>query len=1247
MQNRPPLLVPLNPNHPHCLDGLDHWLQLDLLDDDQVKRLCHQGLTCPLPAWEPESPAARTVPYRPPVAASPATPDPPPRQRSIAQAIKDEFSIRWLLGLGVFVVLISSAVLAASQWGQLPPAGQYGILWLYTLAFALTSAILEHRQRLTLTAQTLHTIVLGLIPLNFWAMDELGLWRSPLGWITLVLATLSLSFWLWQSPRLTRPQTALLLLFSLCHWGFNTVPGVSHLGLYLATLGGILLYRQQQRLSLLAVIAYGLGSICVRGLVTDPVALSSLGLAWGLLGWQVAQAPPPQRTQSPHTSRTHLGALFFICGWLLSLLSLSWQAIAITGLALHRLRQRLQTLGKPQELLLTALVALQGYIILGQLLPQSLRNRLWEGFQDLLGVSSWGTITAVLTLPYLLGLLWLTGWLRHQDSRRLLSQQGDAGIFLFGLSLALIGMEGFSGGWLLWLPLGAMLAIVIQRRYPQSQILANIAQLLLLGGIASLLDWRAEGNFSLHQWGLLLLSFALLEGLWTNLQSAGLWQTSAWQITQALGLSSYLILIAASPRDGSLPLAWWWWLLPASLGVAARYGVARYRTSAAWFAIAGAIALQILPFWGNFSNLLFEPLPDPRPLLVLSSGLGLLLLLPLVRCLRDRRAGAIAVGFGVVWTSAVCVETLPLVGQNWLLVLSLIPLGLWSLGRWGKQRDGELSRLYAPGCGLWGWLTAITLMVSFTLRSLLIYQHPFLPPSLLMVVSLGLLIVGVVIHQGRHLNARGLYTIGWGVELIAVEMTIEFTNSFWVLALVNIALGLLVQDLGNRWLRRLPELTDSRLSPLHTLPIIYGLIALLLRANLISPWAGLISVGASLILLTVGRQLDRWGRGFVYTGLLGLTLSSCELLLGQLSGFGEGDRGVALALLFVGWMLLYRGTAPQLSGYLRIPQTRLQQVAHAHWGLGTLVLAAAATTPIAAVGAKNFSPLPLLSGGLLTAYAIWQSRQPHLSTETRLWLYLGVAQGYGVLNISITISGTQQQLFPLLGAIAVFLAVFLYQAPWSRWGWHPSPWHQVARLLPLMVGVLTINEVHPLSLLAIALFYGILGQWERQVRWHYLGLAALCGLAVQGLDAFEISVLSLWLAPITLSILYITRVDPYFQEGRQRSLRHQIRLGTLTLFFAFTYFPSHWFGIAVLGLLLLLAGLGLKIRAFLFVGTAFFVITISEQLILLGASHTLSKWILGLGFGIILISIAALVESRKPQVVSTLQTWQSLLESWE
>ncbi|MGM0457221.1 MAG: hypothetical protein ACQERW_13790, partial [Cyanobacteriota bacterium] len=167
------------------------------------------------------------------------------------------------------------------------------------------------------------------------------------------------------------------------------------------------------------------------------------------------------------------------------------------------------------------------------------------------------------------------------------------------------------------------------------------------------------------------------------------------------------------------------------------------------------------------------------------------------------------------------------------------------------------------------------------------------------------------------------------------------------------------------------------------------------------------------------------------------------------------------------------------------------------------------------------------------------------------------------------------------------------------------------------------------------------------VRWHYLALTALCGLASQGLNAFDIDALILWLAPVTLSILYVAQVDPSFRDGGDRTLRHQLRLGTLALFFALSYLPSHWPIIGSLSLLLLLAGLSLKIRAFLFVGTAFFVITILEQFIILGTLYTLSKWILGLGFGLVLILAGAIFESKKLQIKSTLNSAAEQLKDWE
>jgi hypothetical protein len=120
------------------LEGLEAWQQLGLLSNEQVKQVCRKYLVCLLPQVLQTSPV--------PTAASTPTPDfitPELEQRrshpqshpqssdrqpmsTIAegspsfvaqrlQALMAEISVIWLLFLGVFMVVVSSGVLAASQ----------------------------------------------------------------------------------------------------------------------------------------------------------------------------------------------------------------------------------------------------------------------------------------------------------------------------------------------------------------------------------------------------------------------------------------------------------------------------------------------------------------------------------------------------------------------------------------------------------------------------------------------------------------------------------------------------------------------------------------------------------------------------------------------------------------------------------------------------------------------------------------------------------------------------------------------------------------------------------------------------------------------------------------------------------------------------------------------------------------------------------------------------------------------------
>ena len=109
------------------LDGLDIWLQLGLISQAQVKKIARHQLCCPLPVEDFLSPQSQdTIPST--AALIPAVPATPNLLQRVWQSFLDELSIRWLLFLGIFLVVVSSGVLAASQWQNFPDYGQYLIL---------------------------------------------------------------------------------------------------------------------------------------------------------------------------------------------------------------------------------------------------------------------------------------------------------------------------------------------------------------------------------------------------------------------------------------------------------------------------------------------------------------------------------------------------------------------------------------------------------------------------------------------------------------------------------------------------------------------------------------------------------------------------------------------------------------------------------------------------------------------------------------------------------------------------------------------------------------------------------------------------------------------------------------------------------------------------------------------------------------------------------------------------------------
>jgi hypothetical protein len=145
---------------------------------------------------------------------------------------------------------------------------------------------------------------------------------------------------------------------------------------------------------------------------------------------------------------------------------------------------------------------------------------------------------------------------------------------------------------------------------------------------------------------------------------------------------------------------------------------------------------------------------------------------------------------------------------------------------------------------------------------------------------------------------------------------------------------------------------------------------------------------------------------------------------------------------------------------------------------------------------------------------------------------------------------------------------------------------------------------------------------------------------------------------LSASLLYVAQIDPGLQQQRDRDKRHWLR-SLATALVCLTGFYQSEAGITgvapvLAGLLALvldfgfiLAGLLLRVRAFLFIGTVTFVLQVLWQLWRFVSDYSLTLWIFGILLGLLLIWVAATFEARRAQVNTFVQRWASQLELWE
>jgi hypothetical protein len=1321
--DRPPnIQVRLPSSHPELLQGLDILLNLGLISDSQVRQICRENLVSRL-VLQPQkttvySQATEELPAEFIQNNPPKEPTAPSFATTMLQSLGAELSVRWLLFLGVFLVVVSSGVLAASQWQRFPASGQYGVLFAYTLSFWGFSFWAGKQPNLKLTARTLLTVTLLLVPVNFWAMDSFGLWRNPLDWIVVAIASVVLTavtillcnnrLFVANLPKGKLPLINILLLCYL-HWGWQ-LPGFSLISIYLAMVGTTIATIYHTRLQepiptetenkgTALIIIYGLGVLLVRAIFVARVDVTQLGLAIGICGWLLgwlAQnswkdkqtsplSPPP--LEFPWQS---IGGVLLFLGWLVSVIPHPWQAFSVSVLSLWFFGTRLRKYSLKQDFTAIFLIGLQGVCLGWRLIPFELQKSIVTTATQLTHSQNepWALLSISL-FPYIIVMVGVTDRL-YRSGKRELAKFGERLTLSLGACLTTIALVNPTLRSLNLLLDTITLAIVTYRGFPQElpetliyktaktpstprnkslrefyygenqrgqgeNFTTSLIYLTHITGVITLFSWvnLLLPSLTNEIWAVICL--ALMVGEWLFSVGNGTWRRSSWHIGFGLAIISFCLLLidfqsswlgyitpsscvlgGSKCTQGNWGLIWL--ITPLTLTAIASRSATPHRTTNSSFSLLGLICAQFL----------ILPLPKLR---LIGLGVGAVLMFANTRYLRTQESAVLTVGFGLSFIAGIFWES-HLLLTGWFVGSAIAILGLWLIQKTLTQRNNELSTLYAAAIDKWAIALCCFELFSLTLYSVLVFQQ-ITKPEFLNVISTAITLTAIAFRGWQLPTNVAFYGIGLCLELLAAQLLSFGEHSIIKIAIANIALGLIAQFSGEWWRRR--HNLETLPNRWHVLPLIYGVFGAVLRTGTFSNWTGLSSLAVALIIIGVGRR-QRGLKPLLYLGIIGLSVSAYELLLYQMlqaTGGGIGDGLIAMSALGAGIMYFYRLLAPWLVGYLRLSARELTAIAHFHWLWSSCLLMAATTSPV-----QVNQYLGLTTGAFLIRYAIFQGRTLKLSDPGKipeipideLWVYLGLLQtgvvSFFLQNMPIGRLFTGV-LLPWQSAIACVVAYFLYILPWERWGWSKTPWQRTAYILPLIFVWLTSAVVYPITLLIVACFYIFLAKSHRNIRFTYVSIILIDWAFWRWLYQLQVTE-TLWYASlIGLSLLYVAQLDTGLRQLEDKATRHSLRLVGAGLICGWAIIFNQPVIPGILSLIAIFAGLALRVRAFLYVGTASFFITSIYQLVIFCLRYPFLKWVVGLVVGILLISIAANFETRRTQLNSLLRNQSNGFQEWE
>jgi hypothetical protein len=1244
------VFLTVDANHPNFLTGLALWLQLGLLTERQVRQIGQDSLTCTLP----QSPVAQPVPVsqlhdvdQPSPIRAKLKVVPPHRSshrqtmvEQVLRSLQQELSVVWLLVLGVFLVVVSSAVLVASQWQHVSSIGQYLVLLSYTIVVWGVSRWAGHQSNLQLTAATLQTLALLLFSVNFWAIDRFLLQSIQLPFMltatvaAVLLTTLTRLVFQQRfsgSDRLSLLLLYLFLSYLQCGWNLPHFPFVA---VYLGTIAIGIAISPSVGFARLIFPIVAISLLFLRAIFIAQVDVTQLGLALGILGWFATRAAQQYTTSSLWL----LSGSLLVGGWFVSVVNVPWQSLVVSGIALWSGIQLLQRYWLKSQVTGLLIVGLQSIWLLWRLVPVTLQAQAFNIAADLTQTQSKPfALLGIVLLPYLAIVLLIAHWFK-QHQKLELAQHTEAIAIVFGVGLTLI--SAFAPATRTLNLFASTIALGSLARPSRSRY-RSFVYVTHLVGLGALISWIQYQFPTLNApiWADIFLGIAIAEWSFSLLQSnAVIWQRSAWNIGFGVAALSYALLLAATTESS---LAIGWLLIPAMLTCVAIRDELR-REIAIWSSTIALVMAQALTQGLTMSM-------HSRETGLIGLGFATVLMVVNSGCVQRLKFAYLTIGFGlasIAWWIWHWFSSFPV--EQWLLVTAIEQVTLWQYQRWGQSRRSALIRLFAQAAARWARILCALTLVGLSVQMIQVYHYGV--TSHLSTIAASVVTTAAILEQTwRRPSVLSCIGIGVSIELFVAALLGWFAPSLLWLSVANAALGWLTQ-LARQVLTRKTR-SEQWLLSWNALSLGYGVFAVLLRWGNFEAWTGWLSLSIAFILIAIGRHQPGL-RVLTYVGLFGVSIAASELLLYPIRTLELSDQLIAIASLGAVITQIYRSRRPALVAYLRLSAEEIQWIAHTYWALSSAILSMAAILTLTAPTSRGLlSWVGLVTGMTLSLYAIWQARYRSSQETVETWLYAGLLEAAGLawyVSTKLSVNAWFSVIQPYAGAISAIVAFFIFMLPWDRLGWTRQPWQRVALGLPVLVLSGTAAIVHSFSLIIIALFYTLVAKLRRQIRWTYLSIGLLNWFVLTQLQHFNIDQLFWRVLPIGLSILYIAQVEPVLRRPSERSSRHYIRLAGTSLICITALLTHDIYGVlaGITSLIAIFAGLGLRTRAFLYVGTSIFLLDIINQLIVLVTLYSMLKWVIGLCLGIALIWVAASFETRREQIAILMQNWFRQLQEW-